>query len=151
MTYIHDYSLIPDSKTERGLRSLHYDHAWALNEAKAYIGEFERADYEDFSGIGRVKFMLRRNVFESGNKETRNVVERVGHRLKELPCQDSEVKRVLNKIRELWVLLNLAGNYYKSVGQHRPKHKEIFYKELTKFKKCITLEDYLKLKKSKES
>ena len=134
MTYIHDYKLIPDSKTDREIRRSHHDHAFALNEANGYIGEFERADYEDFSGIGRVKFMLRQHVFEYRGKETRNIVERVGHRLKALPCQDREVKRITQRIRELWVLLNLAGNYYKSVGIHRPKHKEIFYKELNKFK-----------------
>ena len=134
--YVHDYFMIPDSKTEREERKLHHDHSFAMNEATSYLNEFRNLDYEDFIGIGRVKFMLERNVYEEKNTQTRNVLERVGARLKNLPCQDFIVKAKTETIRELWTLLMCAGVYYSSSGTNRDKNRKKFYTILKEFKSC---------------
>ena len=144
MSYKHDYNLTPDFHTPRIERSLHQDHSFAMNEARDYINEFKNLDYEDFMGIGRVKYMLQRNVFEFRNKATRNIVERVGARLKELPCQDQKVENMTQSVRNLWKLLMCAGIYYKSAGQTRTDNRKKFYEILIEFRssKQNTVDNY---------
>ena len=134
--YVHDYKLYPVFKTDSRIRGLHFDHVYALNEADSYLSEFRDLDYEDFIGIGRVKFMLDRNIYEVGNPETRNLIERCGARLKELPCQDFTVRVTINKIRALWTLLMCAGVYYASAGTTRDSNRKKFYTILKEFKAC---------------
>ena len=132
--YIHNYKLTPDSTTTHNIRNLHQDHSFAINEALGYLNEFSSLDYEDFMGISRVKFMLKQNVYEFRNKATRNVVERVGWRLKDLPSQDWIVEANIVAIRELWILLKCAGVYYSSVGPTRDENRKKFYEILADFK-----------------
>lgn len=132
--YKHDYNFIPEFMTRAKLRSLHHEHSFAMNESRDYLNEFKNLDYEDFMGISRVRFMLKRNVFKFRGKEKRNVIERVGVRLKDLPCQDSQVKQRTQSIRELWALLNCAGVYYDSSGTKRDENRIEFYKILKQFK-----------------
>ena len=133
--YKHDYKLTPNSQTPHIERNLHYDHRFAMNEAREYLHEFRDLDYEDFMGISRVKFILQQNVFERGNKATINVIERVGRRLKALPDQDIQIRALTQKIRNLWSLLLCGGVYYSSSGKQRDDNRKKFYEILVEFKK----------------
>ena len=99
--YIHDYRLLPDFQTASALRRLHYEHIWSINQADEYISEFRVRDYEDHETITRIRFMLKQNVFEWKNLATRNIIERLGARLKDLPCQDWIIKGRTQTVREL--------------------------------------------------
>ena len=132
--YVHDYKLHADSKTEKNLRNLYFEHTRALNEASGYVSEFMNSDYEDYETINRIRFMLKRNVFEYKNDATRNVIERVGARLTSLPCQDLIVRRKTQTIRELWKLIEAAGLYYGTSGKTRAQNRKEFYEILEEFK-----------------
>jgi hypothetical protein len=132
--YVHDYSLIPDSQTHRDIRRPHHDHSFAMNEARDYINEFVRMDFEDSVSVGRIRFFLKVNPYERNNPRKIGVIERSARRLLALPCQDERVLARVEKMRELYMLCCQLGSYYSGSGPARAKAKEKFYEMLKEFK-----------------